>query len=144
MKKKSSIAFLSVVVLVAAEANVGVACAQVFDFKGIVLGGKNIVAALQEKHRVKCDVEHRTEYGVTCVGNETMLGSEGFLTVQIDNAEIVRGILFTYNPNDAKQKLQRYEMEREVQTALIEKFGRPTQRVGMSLTWANKQGQVVE
>ena len=117
----------------------GIACAQTYDFKSIVLGGKSSIDALGERG-LTCDVARRTENGVKCVGNDTMLGQEGALTVYIDNGDVIRGIIFQYRPKDAVKNMKLLpDMER----SLIEKFGRPIRQAVHSLTWENAQGQVV-
>ncbi len=118
----------------------GVARAQAFDFKGIVLAGRSSIDVLQEQHRLNCDVVHRTENGVKCLGEGTMLGEDGTLIVYIDNEDVVRGIRFTYQPKDFVKNLK---LGSEIEKALIEKFGRPVRRFANNLTWSNKEGHVV-
>lgn len=112
----------------------GVAGAQDFEFKGLVLGSKSSVQALEGEHSLKCDTAHRSQYGIQCRGASTFLGQKGALEVDLSNQEVITRINVRYESNLLKYK--------DMRKSFYEKFGRPQRQSGYTDEWRKGQGKV--
>jgi hypothetical protein len=115
------LAFLSLVAIG------GVASAQTFDFKGIVLGGKSSAASLQREHALACQSGPRNI--VTCRGKTTLLGQDASLVVYLTE-DIVQNIVVTYKHQMLFDDLAK---------AYSQKFGKPKSRALGKVLWRNAQ-----
>lgn len=112
----------------------GDAAAQVFDFKGIVLGSKVSDKTLTDEHQLRCkrwDREYRW-----CTGKTTLLGMTADEKVVIDEQNVVTSILITYQTTTVWPK--------DIAAELSMKFGPPkNQRQSMMFRWVNSKGEEV-
>ena len=119
----------------------GIARAQTFDFKGLVLGSASSVNALQEQQDLKCHAIsfNSAPSGYECNGKTTMLGQDGSLRVHLSNEDHVVFIVVQIQVDVTKRAIIKDMIQ-----PLVQKFGPPKlQRSPGHLEWHNELGQVV-
>ena len=118
----------------------GIARAQTYDFKGLVLGSSSSINVLQEKYGLKCHASffNRAPYGYECNGKTTMLGQEGSLRVNLSSEDRVIGIVVHIQVDVTKRAIIK-----DMINPLSQKFGPPKRHAPGLVEWGNAQGQVV-
>lgn len=111
----------------------GVAGAQDFEFKGLVLGSKTSMHALEGQHSLRCDVGSRSQYGIPCRGATTFLGQKGTIEINLSNEDVLTRIYVRYVSDILKYK--------DMRKAFYEKFGRPQRQSGYTDEWRKGLGK---
>ena len=84
-----------------------------FDFKGIEIGSKVEVEAVEKTLSTECH-DGSTGWDVVCIGKTTIIGNDADIFVTLDRDHVVQSISLTFAPNNFD----------EISKALIKKYGK--------------------